>query len=125
MPLNSTELAEFRVMLTDLQKKHLRHLASSSKDVTTADDSSGAQSQHPGDMGTDVALKEITLALIVGEEAEIAEIEAAIKRLDEGVYGICEDTGVDIPIKRLKVVPWARKTAEAQTKYEKKKAMYR
>jgi RNA polymerase-binding transcription factor DksA len=41
---------------------------------------------------------------------ELAEIDAAIARLQETPekYGVCEDTGADIPYERLELIPWAR-----------------
>jgi len=41
---------------------------------------------------------------------ELAEIDAAIERLRSSPekYGVCEDTGEDIPYERLDLIPWAR-----------------
>lgn len=41
-------------------------------------------------------------------EGEISEINAALNRIALGVYGICEKTGVNIPVERLKANPTAR-----------------
>ena len=41
---------------------------------------------------------------------ELAEIDAALERLYETPekFGICEETGKDIPFRRLELIPWAR-----------------
>jgi DnaK suppressor protein len=37
----------------------------------------------------------------------LAEIEAALKRIDDGTYGICTNCGKEIPPERLEARPWA------------------
>jgi DnaK suppressor protein len=41
-------------------------------------------------------------------EAEIAEIDAALGRIKDGSYGICEKSGKPISVERLKAIPYAR-----------------
>src|SRR5688500_3359734 len=47
------------------------------------------------------------------ERAHLAEIEAALVRIENGSYGICEETGDPIPFARLKLEPTTRYTVEA------------
>jgi DnaK suppressor protein len=42
------------------------------------------------------------------ERPRLAEIERALAKLDEGNYGLSEETGAPIPYERLAAVPWAR-----------------
>lgn len=49
----------------------------------------------------------------------VATIDAALKRIDNGTYGICLDTGEDIPVARLDARPWAMYTIDAQEKRER------
>ena len=44
--------------------------------------------------------------------AEIEEIDAALKRIENGTYGICEKTGAMIAVERLKAHPMARTAVE-------------
>ncbi|MCM3062850.1 TraR/DksA C4-type zinc finger protein [Bacillus altitudinis] len=46
------------------------------------------------------------------------EIEAALKRMEDGTYGICEKTGKDIPYERLKAVPYTRYSIDAKKNEE-------
>jgi RNA polymerase-binding transcription factor DksA len=49
---------------------------------------------------------------------EMAEVEAALGRLDAGVYGDCVDCGEPIPVQRLLVQPAARRCAGCQAQHE-------
>lgn len=51
--------------------------------------------------------REVDLAFTDHERHELAEIGAALKRLDADSYGVCTDCGGDIPFARLKVQPQA------------------
>ena len=46
------------------------------------------------------------------------EIDAALQRIEEGSYGICEMSGRPIPVARLRAIPFARFTVECQTRIE-------
>ncbi len=52
------------------------------------------------------------------ERARVDELEAALRRMHDGTYGICEHTDEPIPFGRLEVEPTARATVEAQEEYE-------
>lgn len=56
----------------------------------------------------DALLSEIRM-----EDAELAEVEAALDRLRHGTYGICELTGRAISGARLRALPWARLSRRA------------
>lgn len=46
------------------------------------------------------------------------EIDAALKRMEDGTYGICEKTGKDIPYERLKAVPYTRYSIDVKKNEE-------
>ncbi|MCZ2738500.1 TraR/DksA family transcriptional regulator [Bacillus safensis] len=46
------------------------------------------------------------------------EIDAALKRMEDGTYGICEKTGKEIPYERLKAVPYTRFSIDAKKNEE-------
>ena len=64
--------------------------------------------QHPADSASDTFEREKDLGILDDLEAELAEIEAAIERIEEGTYGIDEVTGKPIDPDRLDAVPIAR-----------------
>lgn len=53
------------------------------------------------------------LAEIRFEEAELAEVNAALQRIRDGSYGICEVTGRPISAARLRAIPWTRLSRRA------------
>ena len=64
--------------------------------------------QHPADQGSEMFEREKDLAILEALEGDLAEIEAALARLDEGTYGIDEVTGDPIDPERLDALPTAR-----------------
>lgn len=55
----------------------------------------------------------------------IAKIDAAIKRIEDGTYGYCEETGDPISLKRLEARPIATLSLEAQEMHERREKIYR
>ncbi len=55
----------------------------------------------------------------------ISKIDAAIKRLDDGTYGYCEETGDPIGLARLDARPIATLSLEAQEMHERREKVYR
>ncbi len=54
----------------------------------------------------------------------ISKIDAALKRIEDGTYGFCEETGEPIGIKRLEARPIATMTIEAQERHERMEKQY-
>jgi DnaK suppressor protein len=55
----------------------------------------------------------------------IAKIDAALKRIDDGTYGFCEETGEPIGVARLDARPIATLSLEAQEMHERREKVYR
>ena len=55
----------------------------------------------------------------------ISKIDAAVKRIDDGTYGYCEETGDPIGIARLDARPIATLSLEAQEMHERREKVYR
>ena len=55
----------------------------------------------------------------------ISKIDEALKRLDDGTYGYCEETGEPISLKRLEARPIATLSVEAQERHERRERVYR
>jgi RNA polymerase-binding protein DksA len=62
---------------------------------------------HPADAAGDLYPEEVALDLLENEQRLFVEVEDALKRIEEGTYGRCEECGQEIPIKRLEAVPYA------------------
>ena len=55
----------------------------------------------------------------------IAKIDEALRRIDDGSYGYCEETGEPIALKRLEARPIATLSVEAQERHERRERIYR
>jgi RNA polymerase-binding transcription factor DksA len=82
--------AELRARLAQPQRD--------SSDVAVVD-------QHPADVATDTAERELDLARVAMLEARLAQIDDALARLKQGNYGVCLVCGKKIPEERLAVMP--------------------
>ena len=51
---------------------------------------------------------------------ELAAVERAFKRLEDGSYGFSIESGEPIPAGRLEAIPWAERTAEEEERYRRK-----
>ncbi len=75
--------------------------------------------QHQADMGTETFEREKDLSILEQVEAELGDVEHALRRLDEGTYGTCEVCGRVIPDERLEVMPATRLCLEHQAEAER------
>jgi DnaK suppressor protein len=80
---------------------------------------------HQADAGSDAYDKDFALSLLSQEQDALWEIEEAIKRIDNGTYGVCEMSGKAIPAARLEALPFARLTVECQAEFERTKKFQR
>ncbi|MGI8793574.1 MAG: TraR/DksA C4-type zinc finger protein [Acidimicrobiales bacterium] len=69
---------------------------------------SSDNAQHQADTGTETFDRERDLSILAEVEAELHDIDHALKRLDEGTYGTCEACGKAIADERLEALPAAR-----------------
>jgi len=74
--------------------------------------------QHPADTATELFDEELDQGLEAQLREELAAVERAERRLEEGTYGRSVESGKPIPDARLEAIPWAERTAEEQARYE-------
>jgi DnaK suppressor protein len=72
---------------------------------------SGSADNHPADTATETVNREIDYTLEENSANVLAEIDAALERLDAGKYGTCETCGKPIEPERLEHLPWATQCA--------------
>jgi RNA polymerase-binding protein DksA len=63
---------------------------------------------HPADVATDHSEQEKTMGLLEREQQTLHEITAALARIEQGIFGRCEECADEIPEARLEAVPYAR-----------------
>lgn len=110
-------LLDLRQSLTEGIELHSEETLKRSAKEDSGDLSS--YGQHMADAGTDTFDRDFALSLVSSEQEALAEIDAAIKRIREGTYGICEVTQKPIAKERLLVVPFTRYSTEAQKDIER------
>ena len=74
--------------------------------------------QHPADEATELFEEERDEGFAVRLQEELAAIERAERRLEDGSYGLSVESGQPIPDDRLEAIPWAERTAEEQGRFE-------
>ncbi len=74
--------------------------------------------QHQADTGTETFNRERDMSILESLEAELTDVEHALRRLDEGTYGTCEACGRQIDGARLEAMPATRFCLEDQAAAE-------
>jgi len=117
---------------TDIYKKMLLQLrAKIAGDLQQIEGDSlgGNQPSHSGelsdvaDMATDNYDRELNIGLASNEQQLLNDIDVALKRIEDGTYGVCEIYGTPIPKKRLLAMPYTRLSLRAQEEEEKSKRL--
>ncbi len=113
-PRLSQEEARLRALRDDFLAEGL----TSESEVESVAELSGVD-QHQADLGTETFNRERDLSILERVEAELADVEDALRRLDQGTYGLCEACGRPISDDRLEAQPAARFCVEDQEKAER------
>lgn len=117
--MNAQQLEFFRRRLTDLEKE-LRANA----DQTTVNLRETTVVPDPADRATIEEEHALELRTRDRERKLLKKVQAAIKRIDDGDYGYCEETGDPIGVARLMARPTATLSLEAQQRRELKQKMF-
>jgi DnaK suppressor protein len=107
--------AEFRQRLAAMRWALARTVATTDEELATL------EAQQPGDFGEGASTGAIgdLLARLDGRERhELDEIDAAQRRLETGLFGVCERCHQAIPLARLRAVPTALRCARCQGRLE-------
>ena len=120
---NKTDLAEFRRIIAKKKDELLDDIRHISDDTLkkSQKDASGdisGYTYHMADVATDNYDREFSLELASNERDLLYEFDDALKRIDEGSFGICEDCDNLITKVRLRAVPSARLCMKCQAKRE-------
>lgn len=117
--MNAQQLEFFHRRLTELEKE-LRANA----DQTTVNLRETTVVPDPADRATIEEEHALELRTRDRERKLLKKVQAAIKRIDDGDYGYCEETGDPIGVARLMARPTATLSLEAQQRRELKQKMY-
>lgn len=81
-------------------------------------DDGASVGNHMADEGGSVQEADNDLAVRGNVEQVLSEVEHALKKIETGAYGVCEDSGETISHARLEALPYARYTIKAQERRE-------
>jgi RNA polymerase-binding transcription factor len=111
---------EMRVILQHMKEETLKEISKSLK--SGADVSVSEPSGDIYDQASNERDRELSLLLGDRDREKIRNIDEALLRLDDGEYGICEECEEEIPLGRLKVMPFARHCVKCKSDMEKLQA---
>jgi len=80
---------------------------------------SDGSGSHQADVATEVFEQELAAFLSRNVQMHLTDVNDALTRIDEGVYGRCVDCGEEIAPERLGALPWARRCISCQAIMEK------
>lgn len=118
---SQTQLTLLRELLTN----RLAELRVEVRAAQLARQETGAAAREVTDRKDEAAqhqTEEVDSAQDERDRDELAQVEAALKRLDAGSYGRCADCGEPIALQRLRVQPAARRCAACQLAHEESQA---
>jgi DnaK suppressor protein len=119
--MNPRQREYFRKKLEDWKNEILR------ESRETLDNLQEESQNHPdmADRASSESDRALELRTRDRQRKLISKIDAALKRLDDGTYGYCEETGDPIGIARLDARPIATLSLEAQEMHERREKVYR
>ena len=105
------QVKQFRQLLITERAKLAEEIKTIAREASTSPrDASGdlsAYTVHMADMAADTYDRELSMNLVSSEQELLYQIDDALKRLDDGSFGICQQCSQPIAMSRLKAVPYA------------------
>jgi RNA polymerase-binding protein DksA len=118
-PLSKKELAEYRALLIAKRAEILGDMSSMSREALADSTNLSHMPIHMADVGSDQYDQELMLGLVESERRLVNEINDALQRIADGIYGVCQSTGKPIGKPRLQAKPWAKYCIEAAREMER------
>ena len=112
--MNHNDLEFFRYLLAGMLEDAQQKGDSTLEDMTDSNEVFA----DPADRATAESDRAFTLRIRDRERRLIRKIQAALQRIDDGTYGVCEDCGEDIGIQRLKARPVTRLCINCKARQE-------
>jgi DnaK suppressor protein len=119
--MNDRQLEYFRNKLLDWKEDILRE----SRETVTHLQSETENHPDLADRASSETDRALELRTRDRQRKLISKIDEAIRRIDEGVYGYCEETGEPISLARLEARPIATLGVEAQERHERRERVHR
>jgi DnaK suppressor protein len=111
-----------RERLEELRAELTRMVEGLEEDQQDRAESVGDMTENDsGDMSQSLFTREMDATVEQTMEKRLESVDRALQKIEEGTYGICDDTGEPIPRGRLEAMPEAIYTVEAQLRRERKR----
>jgi DnaK suppressor protein len=122
-PFKKKELNQYKELLVALRARlrgDVSGLAGAALHQTRSEASGDISSMptHMADIGSDNFEQEFTLSLLEKDGGTLEDIEAALERIEESVYGLCVECNGRIPKTRLNVIPYTAHCVKCASKLE-------
>ncbi len=120
--MKKRESKPFKELLTVLRARlrgDVSGLADAALNKNAAAGSGSTLSNHMADMGSDQYEQDFSLSLMANEEEVLEQIEAALVRIEEGTYGVCEACEGKIPKMRLNALPFTAHCVKCADKIQR------
>ncbi len=118
--MNKKELARFRELILAERDRVASKLGlRDRRDDRGKETSQSTYSNHMADAGSDAMEQEQVFQRASQGSDYLAELDLALKRIDAGIYGTCEECGNAIPVKRLEAYLAASLCVECKSRLEK------
>jgi RNA polymerase-binding protein DksA len=122
--MTKQQLKQFRQVLLQERAKFAGEIKSiareASKNPREASGDLSAYTVHMADMAADTYERELSMNIVSSEQEILYQIDDALKRLDEGAFGVCQQCNQPIAMSRLKAVPYASLCINCQRSKEQK-----
>lgn len=123
-PTQVTWLAGMKRRLESMRDELLARHEQASDELAMAPEDRGEDttpSQHPADVADDLDRRELLVARHEIDARALAEVDAALARIDAGSYGTCVDCGREIPRDRLDALPQAARDVECGRRFRQRR----
>lgn len=122
--MTKQQIKEFRKQLVEQRAKFAEEIKAmareAAKNPREAAGDLSSYTRHMADMSADTYERELSMDLVSSEHEVFYQIEEALKRLDDGVYGDCQQCNTPITMSRLKAVPYTALCITCQRAKEQK-----
>jgi DnaK suppressor protein len=109
--LDSEFIASQKARLEETKNELQRMIEGLEEDEEERGEEEGDSQFDSGDMSQAQFTREMDATV---SERRLEEVNRALEKIEEGTYGVCDDTGEEIPKGRLEAMPEAVVTVEAQ-----------
>ena len=116
-----TELKEFKARLQEIRSRIAGDASRLENEALNKnrDEAPTFSITEFADLGSDNYEQDFAIGLLENQEQALREIDAALERIQEGTYGLCESCGCKVPKARLTAIPYARLCVKCQQEEEK------